>query len=95
MQISYNIGAVGAIADLMRFIETKNTAGAGLRWLRKFENFLQDALVKPSSIRHCNNQTFYALGLRCLNFNDWVIAFSIHEDGVIIEAILHSSRITN
>ncbi len=36
-----------------------------------------------------------ALNLRCIYFNDWIIAFTVHVDFVLIEAILHKSRITD
>ena len=76
-------------------MESKNTLGAGIRWLNKFETPLEESLISPESVTLCNNQTFYNLQLRCINFNDWVIAFSIHNDSVLIEAILHTSRLTD
>ena len=95
MQINYKIAAVETIADVMNFVESKNTLGSGTRWLNKFETFLQNSLTKPSAIKPCNNRAFYKLGLRCLNFNDWVIAFSIEIDEILIEAVVHSSRIVD
>ena len=79
----------------MNFIESKNTAGAGLRWLERYELFLQSAFINPEKIRHCNNHAFHKLNLRCIYFNDWVIAFSIFENFILIEAILHKSRISD
>ncbi|MEO8821134.1 MAG: hypothetical protein ABI267_04835 [Ginsengibacter sp.] len=43
----------------------------------------------------CYNATFKKLNLRCVYFNDWLIAFSIDENFILIEAILHKSRITD
>jgi hypothetical protein len=95
MQISYTGAAFATLTDVVNFVESKNTLGAGIRWLDKFEAFLLQALTNPSIIKLCNNRTFYELDLRCINFNDWVIAFSINEGEVLIEAILHSSRLTD
>ena len=95
MLISYSGIAFEALSDIVNFVESKNTLGAGIRWLNRFEAFLKDKLSNPSAIRLCNNQTFQKLELRCLNFNDWVIAFSLNDDTIVIEAILHSSRITD
>ena len=63
---------------------------AGLTGLRFF---LNKTLINPDKIRFCNNATFNKLNLHCIYFNDWVIAFSIHPDYILIEALLHKSRI--
>ena len=95
MQINYTIDAFAALSGIVNFVESKNTLGAGVRWLDKFEKHLEDSLISPASVPLCNNQTFYKLQLRCINFNDWVIAFSIQNNAVVIEAILHNSRLTD
>jgi len=95
MQVNYTIDAFVSLSGLINFIESKNTKNAGLRWLDKFELFLQSALTNPGKIKLCNNRTFYKLNLRCIYFNEWVVAFSVHPDHVLIEALLHKSRITN
>jgi len=95
MQISYTGTAFEALSDVVNFVESKNTLGAGIRWLNKFETFLTQSLTRPDIIKLCNNKTFYELGLKCLNYNDWVIAFSLNGEQILIEAILHSSRLTD
>jgi hypothetical protein len=96
MQINYTGAAFTALCDVINYVESTNTLGAGVRWLNKLEKFLLQSLQNPSVIRFCNNHTFYRLELRCLNFNDWVIAFSIDANSnVLIEAVLHSSRIVD
>lgn len=95
MQINYTGAAFESLVDLVNYIESMNTIGSGLRWLNKFEAFLNDTLPHSAGIKLCNNKTFFELNLRCLNFNDWVIAFSVDKDKVLIEAILHSSRLTD
>lgn len=95
MQISYTGAAFAALCDVVNFVESKNTLGAGVRWLNRFEAYLTQSLSNPSIIKLCNNLTFQELNLRCINFNDWVIAFSINGKDVLIEAILHSSRLTD
>ena len=95
MQINYTADAFASLFGLINFIETTNTEGAGMRWLGKYEEFLQKSLFNPSKIKNCHNQTFKQFGLHCLNYNDWTIAFSIHDKHVLIEALLHKSRITD
>lgn len=95
MQINYSIDALISFAELVNFIERTNTLGAGLRWLNKYDICLLKTFRTPHNFRLCNNETFNDLNLHCIYFNDWVIAFSIHEESVLIEAILHKSRISN
>lgn len=95
MQINYSADAFASLLQLINFIETKNTVGAGLRWLNKYEAFLQKSILNSAETKICHNQSFQKLKLHCLNYNDWTIAFSIHNNTVLIEALLHKSRITD
>jgi hypothetical protein len=80
---------------LIRFIEINNSKGAGLRWFNRFEKFLFNELMMHQVIPNCKNKTFNELNLRCLNYNEWVIAFSVKANRITIEAILHKSRIVD
>jgi plasmid stabilization system protein ParE len=93
MQINYSKKAFATLTQLVHYIEASNTQGAGVRWLNRYEQFLEKRLLYPEDIRLCNKSTFNKLGLRCIIFNDWLIAFSIHNSFLLIEAILHRSRI--
>ena len=95
MQINYTANAFGTLIQLVNYIESENTKGAGLRWLSRYELFLQKTLLLPQQIRHCNNHTFKQLNLGCIYFNDWIIAFSVEGDSVLIEALLHRSRLSD
>ncbi len=94
-EIKYTVDAFASLTSLVNFIEEKNTEGAGIRWLKRYEIFLKKALANAKQKRRCNNETFKKLHLSCIYFNDWVIAFSIHENFILIEALVHKSRITD
>ncbi|MFM2339045.1 MAG: hypothetical protein RL115_2238 [Bacteroidota bacterium] len=95
MQINYTTDAFSSLLQLVNFIESKNTIGAGSRWLTKYETYLQEHLIIPHLVKYCHNKTFQKFGLRCLNYKDWLIAFSIQGENVLIEALLHQSRIVD
>ena len=95
MEIVYTTDAFISLTALINFIETKNTYGAGSRWLNGYEIFLKKALAIPQKRKICNNATFKRFGLHCLSYHEWIIAFSVHENYVLFEAILHKSRISN
>ena len=95
MQINYTANAFGTLIQLVNYIESENTKGAGLCWLNRYELFLQKILIHPQQIKLCNNLTFNQLNLRCIYFNDWIIALSVSDDSVLIEALLHRSRLSD
>lgn len=95
MRISYTAKAFESLIQLVNYIESTNTQGAGVRWLNRYELFLKKKLKKPEVIKICHNHTFSKLELRCIYFNDWVIAFSVKENLIFIEALLHKSRISD
>lgn len=95
MQINYTQSAFNSLLELVNFIESNNTAGAGSRWLYRFEAFLMETSKTATLVPLCNNQTFRALALRCVIFNDWVIAFTIQENTMLVEALLHRSRLSD
>ena len=95
MQVKYTKDAFSSLIQLINFIEARNTSGAGIRWLDKYEKYLTKTFINTKNKRLCNNATFKKLELHFIYFNDWVIAFSIHEDFILIEALLHKSRLTD
>lgn len=94
MEIKYTFDAFVSLIALVNFIESKNTFGAGIRWLNRYEVFLKKALALPGK-KICNNKTLKRLHLHCLSYNEWTIAYSVHENHVLIETILHKSRISD
>jgi len=95
VNIEYTNDVIDSLKSLIRFIEVNNSNGAGLRWFDRFEKFIFKALMMYQVIPVCKNKTFNELHLRCLNYNEWVIAFSVKSNTITIEAILHKSRIVD
>jgi len=95
MEIRYTRDAYQVLIRLINYIEEKNTEGAGLRWLGRYETWLLEKLTATPNIKICNNATLKRIGLKCLYYNNWVIAFSVHDEYVLIEALLHVSRIAD
>ncbi|GEO08237.1 hypothetical protein SAE01_07330 [Segetibacter aerophilus] len=95
MQINYTSDAFETLIQLVNFTETTNTTGAGLRWLKKYEAFLEKKLSNNTGIRLCNNAALNKLHLQCIYYNVWLIAYSVETNRILIEAILHKSRIVD
>jgi len=95
MQIKYTKSASNSLTNLIYFIEKTNTLDSGIRWLNKYELFLKSALMLSINPKICNNLSLKELGLNCLYYNEWLIAYSIQQDFILIEAIFHKSRIVD
>ena len=61
MQIKYTIDAFTSLAQLINFVESKNTSGAGIRWLDQYEKHLQKVLINAKQKKPCHNATFNRL----------------------------------
>jgi hypothetical protein len=70
MQINYTKKAFATLIQLVDYIGASNTEGAGVRWLNRYEAFLEKKLLNPEEIRICNNLTFNKFDLRFIYFND-------------------------
>ncbi|MEP7129101.1 MAG: hypothetical protein ABI729_09550 [Chitinophagales bacterium] len=46
MQINYSINAFIALTGIVNFVEAKNTSGAGIRWLEKYETHIRQILAQ-------------------------------------------------
>ena len=70
MQVNYTFDALYTLTELVNYIESKNTLGAGNRWLYRYGLFLEIHLKNIDKINFCNNLTFQELCLRCIYFNE-------------------------
>jgi len=82
------LGVIDAIAD---FVESKNTKGSGKRYALKFKAAIKK-LARPNiQYTLCNHPVLAAYGYSCSHFNDWVIAFKIRENELVVFEVIHGS----
>lgn len=77
--------------ELAEFVESKNTLGAGNRYLNAFLEKINDALKNNAKYAICKYTEFTKLKLKCFLINDWVIAYQETETSLIVRAIIHGS----
>lgn len=82
------IRVIDAIAD---FVEAKNTKGSGARYALKFKSAIEKLALPNVQYPLCNNSVLAAYKYSCSHFNDWVIAFRIEGDVLIVYEIIHGS----
>ncbi|WP_295674282.1 type II toxin-antitoxin system RelE/ParE family toxin [uncultured Mucilaginibacter sp.] len=82
------LSVIDAIAD---FVESQNTEGSGARFALKFKTSIEK-LARPNvQYSLCDHPVLAAYKYSCRHFNDWVIAFRITENELIVYEIIHGS----
>ena len=79
------------LSEISDFIDTINTEGAGRRWATKLVDHLYDYALPNVSYALCNHQNLASLGLSCITYNDWVIAFKITDDALVVEKVVRDA----
>ena len=82
------MNVIDSIAD---FVESKNTPGSGARFALKFKAAIEKLAVPNVAHTLCHHPVFAAYGYSCSHFNDWVIAFQIQGNELIVHEIVHGS----
>jgi hypothetical protein len=79
---------IDSIAD---FVESKNTQGSGARYALKFKSAIEKLAVPNIKHTLCQHPVLAAFDYSCSHFNDWVIAFRITNNELIVHEIIHGS----
>jgi hypothetical protein len=82
------LNVIDAVAD---FVESKNTEGSGARFALKFKTAIQKLAMPNVKYSLCNHHVLASLKYSCSHFNDWVIAFKINNDELVVHEIIHGS----
>ena len=79
---------IDAIAD---FVESKNIKGSGAKYALKFKSAIEKLAVPNVQYSFCNHAVLAAYKYSCSYFNDWVIAFRIKDEVLVVHEIIHGS----
>ena len=93
MKLLIRSEAAKSLKAVLQFIESQNTKGSGFRWFRKLENYLMKAVAASKSLSLCKYPPFKEMGLNCLIYKDWVIAFKNQENRLEIIAFIYGSNL--
>ena len=76
--------ALHVIDSIADFVDSKNTKGSGNRFALKFKSAIKK-LGRPNvKYTLCNHPILAAFGYSCCHFNDWVIAFKIGKNEIVV-----------
>jgi hypothetical protein len=90
MDVLFSEEARLVIAELERFVEERNTKGAGKRFTSKFKQHILD-YSKLKVHLPCKFLLFIKRNLYCFILNDWIIAYESQPNKFIVRTIIHGS----
>lgn len=91
MEVTITPRAFNVINAISDFVESENTPGSGVRFAIRFKNRIEKLAVPNVKYALCSHPVLASYQYSCSYFNDWVIAFRIVEDELIVYDIIHSS----
>ncbi|MCW5906405.1 MAG: hypothetical protein KIS94_00965 [Chitinophagales bacterium] len=93
MNIIFKSTAEDTLRDIVEFIDDVNVFGAGERWAVKFLDFVDSYAVfhNIKKFPMYNNESLALVGLSCIVYKGWVIAFKIEKRNFVIYQIIKDS----
>lgn len=91
MKMVFSETTTQTLRSLAQFVESKNTKGSGKRFVTKFLSYIQDTLNSFSNHAVCKHAQFAVNSWRCFFYKDYVIVYSIVDDTIFVNIIIHSS----
>jgi hypothetical protein len=92
--VVYSEEALATLFELSDFIDSINTVGAGERWVAKLTIWVEGYALANVTFALCNDDYLASLKLSCINYNDWIIAFSIKDDLFVVHKIIRGNLLT-
>jgi hypothetical protein len=91
VRVKFGEEAKITIYEVSDFIDSINTFGAGERWVTRLTEWVESYAHSNTTYALCNDSYLASLGLSCINFNDWTIAFKIESETFIVYKIIRGS----
>lgn len=78
------------LQELENYVENVNTKGAGKRFRGRFVTKIKSSLATTNHAL-CNHLSLAKFNLRCFFINDWVLAYEVSNNAIVIRTIIHGS----
>jgi predicted RNA-binding protein with EMAP domain len=93
MKVEISEDALHTLKEISDFVESKNTKGAGKRWLLKFKKKIKEYAKQNVKYKYCDDETLFELKFSCLLIGNWIIVFNIENNCFKIYQLIHGSLI--
>jgi hypothetical protein len=91
MRVIYLPEAEETFFEVSYFVDSINIEGTGDKWVDKFISAVYSYAKPDVTYALCKDDYLASLDLRCININDWIIAFKIEEDVFVVHKIIRGS----
>ena len=91
MKVTFTTKATNRLYAIAAFVESKNTQGSGARYAEKFRKAVERMAQPDVQYALCNHPSLALLKFNCGHYNDWVIAFKIRKDTLVVYQIIRGS----
>jgi len=89
--VVYSEEAIATLFEISDFIDSVNTPGAGERWVAKLAGRIESYALSNVTFALCKHEYLAWLNLSCINFNDWIVAFSIDDDVFVVYKVIRGN----
>jgi hypothetical protein len=79
------------ISGYLFWLEERNTSGAGLRFYQVLENRLKKLAGSFPVFPPCQNLVLKKRLLHCIKWRQWILAFEVLSDKIVLRAFLHKA----
>ena len=79
------------ILGYLSWLEERNAPGAGLRFYLLLENRLKKLAGSFPVFSPCQNQVLKKRELHCTKWRQWILAFEVNSEKIILRAFLHKT----
>lgn len=91
MRIEISEEALKTLKEISDFVESKNTKGAGKRWLLRFKKKLKSYAKLNTKYKYCEDETLFELKFSCLSIGNWFVVFTLDNNRFKIYQLIHGS----
>jgi len=91
MQLIIHNEALKTLSSIKEFVDSKNTKGAGARWLKRFRSFVKRFAISHAQYALCHDTTLAQMSFSCIVYGNWVVVFKIENNSFVIYQIIHGS----
>lgn len=88
MRARFSLEAKETLRILEDFVDTKNTQGAGKRFVKKFKAELKKYIQPHTTYKLCNNSYLADEGFSCISINNWIVVFKIEKNTFFVYDII-------
>jgi len=94
MRVVFRPDAERVLDEVASFLDSINIEGSGELWSERLITHIYTYALPNVTYALCRDEDFAAADLSCINYNDWIIAFKIQDDLLVVHEIIRGNILT-